>query len=219
MENTLTAVKPYRWIPKDSRPVEHRLGVCYVADQLNTPRNIPVFTVCAYRGNAGKSSFYESYRSAEARDKRVAEFFASLESWEQTKNERRAERSKPHTLVVGDIITNSWGWEQTNVDMYQVVKATSNYVWLQPIAGETVPDEGCGPMSGRVRPEVPVRQILTREVRDYGDWDAAIGCRPCSLKTVPVEPTKHKAEGVNVCFKHGCGSKWDGRSMYCSWYA
>lgn len=199
-----------RWVPKDSRLIEHALGVCYVQDTTNGPSQTPAFTVCAYRGTAGKSSFYERYRTAEARDKRVAQFFADLEAHEQMLNERKAERSKPHTLQVGDVITNSWGYDQTNVDMYQVVKATANFVWLQPIAGEMVPDEGCGPMSGRVRPETPIRQILTREVRDYGEYDQVSGLRPVTLKTVAVEPKKRKAEGNNVRFDHGSGCKWDG---------
>ncbi len=210
-----------RFEPRDSRRIEHRLGCCYVQDGTTSqvPAGRQAFTVMAYRGSAGKSSFYESYRTAEARDARVTSFFASLEAREKELSDRRADRSKPHTLKVGDIITNSWGYDQTNVDMYQIVKATANYVWLQPIAGEMVPDQGCGPMSGRVRPALPVRQILTREVREYGEWSAETGGRPCTLVTVPVEPKKRKAEGNNVCFDYGCGSKWDGRSLYCSWYA
>jgi len=206
-----------RWIPKDARKIEHALGVCYTEERV-TPRGT-VYTALGYAGTARKAAFYYSYRTPELRDKQVETFFAGLESHERMMSERRAERSKPHTLQVGDVITNSWGYEQTNVDMYQIVKATANYVWLQPIAGELVPDEGCGPMSGRVRPETPIRQILTREVREYGDWDPGIGNRVVNVKTVPVEPTKHKAEGNSVHFEHGSGSKWDGRSLYCSWYA
>ncbi len=221
MANTMTARRvETRYIPKDSRAVEHRLGICYVEDKLGgRTHDHTVYTVMAYRGNAGKSSFYESYRTPETRDRRVAEFFANLEEHEARLDARRAERSKPHDLKVGDIITNSWGYDQTNVDMYQIVKATANYVWLQPIASEMVPSEGHAPMAGHVRPELPVRQILTREVREYGDYDHANGTRSVTLKTVPVEPKKRKAEGVNVCFEYGCGSKWDGRSLYCSWYA
>jgi len=206
-----------RYIPTGSTAIEHRLGVCYVADGDTKTR--AAFSVIAYRGSAGKSSFYESFRTAEVRDKRVAEFFSNLEEHEQRLEARRAERSKPHTLKVGDIITNSWGYDQTNVDMYQIVKATANYVWLQPIAGEMVPSEGLSSMAGMVRPELPIRQILTREVREYGNWEPGIGNRVVSRKQVPLEPTKHKAEGNNVHFEHGCGSKWEGRALYCSWYA
>ncbi len=201
-----------RFVPKDSRKIEHDLGVCYVEDKVNA-KGVPVFSACAYVGTARKSAFYYSYRTAEARDKQVADFFAGLESHQAMLAQRRADRSKPHTLKVGDIITNSWGYDQTNVDMYQIVKTTKNYVWLQPIASEEVPSEGFAPMSAHVRPALPVRQILTREVRDYNDTTGHL------MKTIPVEPKMHKAEGDSVCFEFGCGNKWDGRSLYCSWYA
>jgi hypothetical protein len=219
--STLTAEQrvTMRWFPKDARRIDHALGVCYVEDGVNTPRNIPVFRAMGFAGTAQKHSFYEMYRSADARDKRVADFFAALERNAQWKAERKVERSKPHTLKVGDVIYNSWGWEQTNIDFYQIVKTTANYVWLQPIAAESVPSEGHAPMSGYAQPETPIRQILTREVRDYGEYDEVSGQRPATLKTVPVEPKIRKAEGNSVKFDHGCGCLWDGRPKYESWYA
>jgi hypothetical protein len=33
----------------------------------------------------------------------------------------------------GDILNTDWGWEQTNVEFYQVVKATEKSVWLREI--------------------------------------------------------------------------------------
>jgi hypothetical protein len=208
-----------RWIPKDSRKIEHEMGVCYTEDKLNTPRNIPIFTVMGYIGTARKSAFYESYRTAEARDKRVTDFFAGLESHAVMMAERKVEREKPHQLNVGEVIYNSWGYDQTNVDFYVIVKATANYVWLQPIACESVPSEGCSPMSGYAQPEQPIRQILAREVSEWGEYNEATGYRARTFKTVPIEPEKRKAEGRSVHFEHGSGSVWDGRPKYESWYA
>jgi hypothetical protein len=206
-----------RWIPKDSRKIEHVLGVCYT-EEKTTVRGLS-YNVLAYIGTARKSAFYESYRTAEARDARVAEFFRNLEGHAERMSERRAERVQPHGLNVGDIIYNSWGYDQTNIDFYVIVKTTANYVWTQPIACESVPSEGHAPMSGYTQPETPIRQILTREVREYGDWEPGIGNRTVSLKTVPIEPVKRKAEGRSVHFEHGCGTLWDGRPKYESWYA
>jgi hypothetical protein len=36
----------------------------------------------------------------------------------------------------GDILNTDWGWEQTNVDFYQVVRATEKSVWLREIDNE-----------------------------------------------------------------------------------
>lgn len=64
-----------------------------------------------------------------------------------------------------------------------------------------------------------LRVALRWVPKDSAKIDHRLGGRPCELKTVAVEPKMRKAEGNNVLFAHGCGSKWDGRSMYCSWYA
>ena len=66
----------YRYIPKGSTPVEHRLGVCYVQDG-------PTITAMGYKGKAGKASFNYRFRTIELRDKHVASFFRNLEAHEQ----------------------------------------------------------------------------------------------------------------------------------------
>lgn len=165
-----------------------RLGTCYVA-----PIDCERWQVLAYVGTAGHASLNYSYRTRELAEKRVEEFFTALLAHKVRVAESRASYHKPHTLKVGDIITNSWGYDQTNVDCYQITRTTDHFVWLRPIASKLVSDEGCGPMSGRVVP-----------------------C-PGEFSDGPEE--QHKATGDSVCFKYGSGSKWDGRSLYCSWYA
>lgn len=51
---------------------------------------------------------------------------------------------------IGDIFYNSWGYEQTNVTFWQIIKLTEKTVWFQPIAKETV--ETYTTMSGTVIP-------------------------------------------------------------------
>ena len=64
--------------------------------------------------------------------------------------------------MIGDVVTNSWGYDQTNVDFYRVVKTSAHFVWLQPIAGTLREDDGVGPMSGYSRPDADVNPIRTR---------------------------------------------------------
>ena len=54
-------------------------------------------------------------------------------------------------LQVGDVLRYSWGYDQTNVNAFAVVRATKASVWLQPIRTEGVPGSE-GFMSRRVRP-------------------------------------------------------------------
>lgn len=171
------------------------LGVAYVCEYGDKGKWQVVF----YRGTAGRPSSNVLYSSREVAEKKVSEWFESLDAHKKLVSETRAAWSIPHTLKPGDIITNSWGYDQTNVDAYQVTRTSNHFVWLRPIECQHESGEGCSPMSGTVRP------IKDAFVKDG-------------------EETQHKANstkqfGNSVCFKYGSGSVWDGRPLYESWYA
>ena len=50
---------------------------------------------------------------------------------------------------IGDVFKSSWGWEQTNVDFYQVTNLTAKGVKVREIAGREV-DKGM--LTGEVTP-------------------------------------------------------------------
>jgi len=56
------------------------------------------------------------------------------------------------TPVAGDVLYSSWGYEQTNVNWYVVLKSTIKSVQLQEIAGEVSEYSGAG-MSGACVPD------------------------------------------------------------------
>lgn len=86
----------------------------------------------------------------------VEDFLASLDRAEKYKAERKVKRALERkaaveNVAVGDMFVASWGWEQTNVDAYQVVAKKGASVVLREIALESI--EGSeGFMSDRVRP-------------------------------------------------------------------
>lgn len=58
--------------------------------------------------------------------------------------------TKTNTMPkVGDIFSSSWGYDQTNVDFYQVVKVLNKSVEVQRISGNEVPT---GMMQGETTP-------------------------------------------------------------------
>ena len=69
------------------------------------------------------------------------------------KAERAAERAKGHTLEVGHILYSSWGYEQTNIDFFQVVAVPSKcFVEVRPIGSIRTED---GPnYTGKVVPNI-----------------------------------------------------------------
>lgn len=184
-----------RWIPEGAKEIKHPegLGVIYVREGGNSERQY--FTVLTYWGTARKASSHYSYRTHEQAEKAISDSFASMTSHRNLVAERRKDANKPTSLKVGDVIVNTWGYDQTNVDSYEVTRKTAHYVWLREIASQHTPDGDSGSMSGRVVP-LP-GQFLEKSVEE-----------------------KHKASGEYVSFEHGSGSKWDGkRSYYNSWYA
>jgi hypothetical protein len=161
-----------------------------------TDKNNRILAV-AYTGKQIKSAWHYSfaYKDIEvAKQKRadkINEYFAGLNAWRDTKASYKAERNKPHDFKVGEIVYNSWGYDQTNIDYYEIVKVSSNYVWLRRIQGNTTET---GFMCGDTTPT------------------------PGAF--VNGEITQHKADASgHVNFKHGSGSRWDGRPQRCSWYA
>jgi len=183
-----------RYIPPGSLPIPSAHGevngVVYAYSGLG-PASKP-FAI-AYAGKQSKATWHHVFRDDARREAKTQEFYAGLATWEKAKQERRAERAKPHGIKPGAIVVNSWGYDQTNVDFYQVVRASEHFVWLARI-GKTLTDDAGTAMSGYATPNIT------------------------TLNT--ENTTKHKADGKGyVTMRFGCGSIWDGKPEYVSWDA
>ena len=187
-----------RYIPKDSALIEEPsgLGTVYVYTR-ETPSGRR-YAAIGYRGTAAKSDFHYTFKTDAEVDAYIEKWFKSLSEYKDSVADRRAEYNKPHTFQVGDIVTYSWGYDQTNVDWFRVTRTTAHYVWLKPVASHLIPDEGCGPMSGK-------ESLALDE-----------NCKPIDLDK---QETKHKASGTYISMRHGCGSLLTGSPEYTSWYA
>lgn len=137
----------------------------------------------------------------------AARIYAAMRTDEDMENERQksmkrkeraqAKRSTPNPFCAGMIFTNSWGYDQTNVDYYQVTRTTPRGVYIRPIAGKSVVGSG-GFMSDSV---VPDKDNFTgdeqfKPIQSYSDGKAYISAT------------------------HGCMSltqEWE--ANYRSWYA
>lgn len=120
-----------------------------------------------YTGKSLRATSRYYYRSEARRAEHVAEFVARLRAAEDHRAAARAKRSAPHVLEVGDILRASWGYDQTNIDYYEVVRATSRSAWLRELAQDrncTGDMRGtCVPLAGHyVGPEA-----MYRATEDY----------------------------------------------------
>jgi len=103
-----------------------------------------------------KTEFAYRYGSVARMIAHVEQFLVDLDRAEQWKQERKVARAAAKSAALesvkeGDIYVASWGWEQTNIDAYQVVAKKGATVTLREIAVASV--EGSeGFMSDRVVP-------------------------------------------------------------------
>ncbi len=104
------------------------------------------------------------------------------------REEKKTVKASDHWQV-GDVIYNSWGYEQTNIDFYQVTKVLSKSIKIRPLA-QNSSDHG-GPHGGK--------------------------CSPIRNKFIGDEQLK-RIDSHYIKFQHGGGFKWEGNALYCSSY-
>jgi hypothetical protein len=98
----------------------------------------------------------------------------------------------------GDIIVNTWGWEQTNVNFYQVVKVGNRTIDIVEI--DSAMTEGSMQSHGMACDVVPVKDSFRNEGDSY---------------RLTVKSDGVLSSPKSYYYMH----KWDGRPEYKSWYA
>lgn len=192
----LNSFAPQRafYIPKGAIKIAPK-GVDVVF-YLSENRNGQPTALC-FVGKAKRPTWHYRFASPAAREKRIADQIASTRRAEELRAERRAERSKPHNLEKGLILYTSWGYDQTNVEYYEVIDVPSPcFVVVQEIgaplargeesfmSGNSVPD-----------PETRIGKPLRRKVNMQGGSPSV------------------KINDVVTAWV------WDGKERYSSWYA
>ena len=106
-----------------------------------------------FSGKAQKPAFHFSFRTEDDRARHVEKFFQSRRASLKFKAERKAERtSQGRGLEVGDVLRSSWGYDQTNIDYYEVTAVIGKrMVEVREIGFEHV--EYTGYMSGKSVPK------------------------------------------------------------------
>jgi len=90
-----------------------------VAYLFNSKKNYPCAVV--FSGKRSKPDLYRAFQNEKIRADSVEKMFAEYNSRAEYKASQKCRE-----LNVGDILVSSWGYEQTNVDFYQVVKLIGN---------------------------------------------------------------------------------------------
>ena len=169
----------------------------------------PVPTAIFYSGKRNNHDFHFRYRNVEEMIKRIEERIALLKARaadkaeynEKLKSLNATFEAKNH-FKVGDVVVNSWGYEQTNIEFYQVIEVLPKSIRVKEIMQKTDEsrDGGCS-MSCYVLPSKD--SFIEKE-------------QPFVLKL------KLDTKGnCNICDPKSYYSfrKWGGGSQYKSWYA
>lgn len=168
---------PSRFIPENSeeRKHPHGLGVVYTyANAKGQPLAV------AYAGKGAKAVWHFRFRSPEGRDQKIADLWLSLNARAQRKAERRVEAQRPTGAKVGDVLYTSWGYDQTNVEFFEVVAVRGKVVDLRERKQSYVET---GFMSGRCQvAEGYVGEIL-RGKRPRPNGERGYTVRICSTRT------------------------------------
>ncbi len=102
-----------------------------------------VFGAIAFAGKQSKPLWHYSYRSEASMQTQINQTIAARKSVMKAKAEAAKARKEFKTdLEVGDLLYSSWGYDQTNVDWYQVVEKLGTMVVIREIAGRQVGSDG-----------------------------------------------------------------------------
>lgn len=169
---------------------------------------------CALYGKARFPKACAGFATAAERDARVEVYRGMIAEHEAKKAKRAAERkagraavfAKGNPFKVGDVVRYSWGYDQTNVEYFQIVAATERTVDLRRIACESVPGSE-GFMSDQVRP-----------VKDsFLDDSHGLRCGKVIRKTLQAYAG---GKEPYIPMPHGwCGKVDASETTYRSWYA
>lgn len=152
--------------------------------------------ICAagFAGRRNKPDFQYRYATEEQRQNAINAHFDIIRKREQDKKARQAEKANfKHTLKAGDVLYTSWGYDQTNVDFYEVIEVKTKKTVVIRRIGQSTEENGF--MSGQTSP-----------IKG-------------SFKGEPMTKRVQIGNVVTVSDSRGHASPWDGKPKYCSWYA
>lgn len=117
-----------------------------------------------YRGKAMKPAWFYSFKSDAAMESHIATWAAGQQKVAEFNAEQKSKRTAPHSLVVGDILHTSWGYDQTNNDYFQVTALIGARMIEVREIGASYKEQGymCGhstPIAGSFK-GVPMRKMV-----------------------------------------------------------
>ena len=161
------------YIPADSVEVKPE-GIDAVAYYYDSGANKPAAMI--FIGKQQKPAKHYSFKSVERRDEYVQEIFENVKANAEYKKERAAKAKAAkteaaNTIKVGDIFDTSWGYDQTNVEFYQVVAKKGQMIEVVDIGQVTV-ESNQNEDFVAPNPDHVIGKIMTKRINQYGGFKA-----------------------------------------------
>lgn len=125
-----------RWFPKGSIKITRKdapAAVVYYYQQKGK------FFALGFQGNRNKHDFHYGFSSMARCEAHVKGFFDDVAGSIKFKAEQKAKKAEAQAtdqrLQVGDVLSYSWGYDQTNVEFFQVVSRSQRTVKVMAIKG------------------------------------------------------------------------------------
>lgn len=143
--------------------------------------------------------YYTIEQAEKAYEEKVTNITQNLQKRADEAAEKRAKNKETKAsdhYKIGDIIVNSWGWEQTNIEFYKVVEVLPKTIKIRELSQDIEP--GSEYSHGMACNVLPSDEFLT-------DGDSY------SLR---VTAGGRLSNPQSYYYMH----KWDGKPEYNSWY-
>lgn len=179
-----------------------RFSKYLIQKRISANKGLPAVTIYNLNAKRYFNSIVEnwSFRNESEQEKFIQDFKNKIVSWEARKAQRKIERKEAakqfkNDLKPGDILTDSWGYEQTNVEFYKVLDIKGSTVWIRELAHEVV--------GGSYQTHGMACNVLPSN---------------CFIADAPIIKKIVRSQYIKIseCVSL---SKWDGRACYKSWYA
>jgi hypothetical protein len=146
------------------------------------------FYAIGFVAKQSKPLFHFNFRSEASRDQYIQKVIADRKVTLEFKEKRQQERREfKHEFNVGDILDASWGYDQTNVNFYEVTKILGSQM-------------------------IELREIAQKEVKSDSGADYVIAV-PGKYISPPLRKRVSLGHGVRIDSSI-YASKWDGKPKY-----
>jgi len=119
-----------------------------------------------FQGKSNTPLWRYGFTSVEEREEKIEAYAAARRTSLAAKSKAQVDRNNyVHNVKIGDVFYTSWGYDQTNVDFYQVTDVIGKQVVIREIESTTVSDNGpgthrVGPNKGHfIANKAPMRKL------------------------------------------------------------